>query len=80
MLKIGQQAEEDVMVLQLFPEEQSLNGVVIGEQGHHVLEEEALAVGQELGGIVHLGVDVVGHDVVQVNQVGAPRFAVPQKP
>ena len=79
MLEVGQQAEEDVMVLQLFPEEQSLNGVVIGEQGHHILEEEALAVGQKLGGVVNLGVDVVGNDVVQVNQVGAPRLAVSQQ-
>ncbi len=55
----GQQSGKYIMVLQLLAEEQPLDGVVIGEEGHHVLQEEALAVGQQLGGVVDLGVDVV---------------------
>ena len=55
------------MVLQLLAEEQPLDGVVVGEEGYHVLQEEALAVGQQLSGVVDLGVDVVGHDVAYVD-------------
>ncbi len=55
------------MILKLFAEQQPLDGVVVGEEGHHVLQEEAFAKGQQLGRVVHLCVDVVGHDVADVN-------------
>ena len=63
----SEQSGEDVVVLQLLAEEQPLDGVVVGEEGYHVLQEEALAVGQQLSGVVDLGVDVVGHDVADVD-------------
>ena len=55
------------MILQFLSKEQPLDGVVVGQEGHHVLQQEPLAVGQQLSGIVHLGVDVVGDNVADVN-------------
>ncbi len=63
------------MVLQFLAEEQPLDGVVVGEEGHHVLQEEALAVGQQLGGVVDLGVDVVRDDVADVDLEKNSSFA-----
>jgi len=50
-----QQSGEHIVVGYLLGEEQALHGVVVGEQGHHVLEQEALAVLQQAVGIVDLG-------------------------
>ena len=67
LLQRRQESGQDVVVLQLLAEEQPLDGVVVGQQGHHVLEQESLTVGQQLGRVVHLGVDVVRHDVADVH-------------
>lgn len=47
------------MILELFPEQKPLDGIIIGQQGHHVLKEEPLTIAQELCGVIDLGVDVV---------------------
>ena len=36
------------MVLELLPEDEALHGVVVGEEGHHVLQKEAFAVRKQL--------------------------------
>ena len=52
------------MVLELAAEEQPLDGIVVREQGHHVLQEEALTKRQKVDGTVDLGVDIVTDDIV----------------
>ncbi len=56
------------MILEFTAEEQPLDGIVVCEQGHHVLEKEAFAERQKVDGAVDLGVDIVTDDIVQVDQ------------
>ena len=42
------------MILKLLAKDEPLDGVVVGEEGHEVLEDESLSVHQELPGTVHL--------------------------
>ena len=53
--------------MQLLAEEQPLDGVVVGEEGDHVLQEKSFAERQQLRRVVHLRVDVVRHDVADVD-------------
>lgn len=49
-----QQSGEHVVVGNLLSEEETLHGVVVGEQGHHILEQEALAELQQSIGVIDL--------------------------
>ena len=42
------------MVLQFLPENEPLDGVIVGEEGDKVLQEETFAVGQQILGRIHL--------------------------
>ena len=49
-----QKACYHIMVLQFLPENEPLDGVIVGEEGHKVLQEETFAVGQQILGRIHL--------------------------
>lgn len=67
------------MVLQFLAKDESLDTLVISEQGDHVLEEEALTIVKEVQGGVDFGVDVVGDNVVQVDQFSTKYFTMPHQ-
>ena len=42
------------MVLQFLPKDEPLNGVIVGEEGNEILQEETFTVGQKILGRIHL--------------------------
>ena len=48
LLKCLEKAGDHVVVLQFLAEDEALDRVIVGEEGHEILEEESLAVGQEV--------------------------------
>merc|ERR1719237_1779127 len=79
LLQSPEESGDNVMILQFLPKDQSLHAVVIGQQSHHVLQEEALTVGKEVLRRVNLCMDVVGDDGVEVNQRGTSDFTEVQQ-
>jgi len=53
-LQRQQQTSQHVVVVQLFAKQKALHRVVVGQQRHHVLQQEALAELEQLTSTVHL--------------------------